>query len=309
MFTKVLIPLDGSSAAEAILPLAGHMVEMLKLPVELLAIVDVKEMLTSAERARHFEKLLEDETRGSEKYLKKIAARFTNGQVECSIDKGLPAEMIITRAEAVADTLIAMATHGRSGLNRWLLGSVAEKVLRGSKMPLLLARAGLPQSAAAGPLQNIIVPLDGSGLAEQILPMVSELALRLKAAVILFRACEMPSPVYSGGHGFHSVKAFEDLGVANAAAQDYLHEQAEAMRKAGVATVACVSREGLSADEIISIAQHTANSLIAMSSHGRSGPGRWFLGSVAETVARHANCPVLVFRPPQVTRWAEGLSI
>jgi len=302
MFSKVLVPLDGSSVSESILPLVDYLVEGLKLPVELLAVVDVKEMLTSTEKARHFDKLLADEVHGSEKYLKKIAARYPAGRVNSSIDKGLPAESIIAHAEADSGTLIVMATHGRSGLNRWLLGSVAEKVLRGTTAPLFLARAASPQQVATAQLENIIVPLDGSELAEKILPMVGELALRLKVAVTLFRACEMPSPVYSGGHGFHSVKVFDDLSASNAAAQEYLEKQAAGLRAAGVTTVSIISREGLNADEIINIAQHTPNSWIAMSSHGRSGAGRWLLGSVAEKVARHANCPVLVFRSAHASR-------
>jgi len=114
----------------------------------------------------------------------------------------------------------------------------------------------------------------------------------------LFRACEMPSPVYGGGHGFHSVKVFDDLSTSHAAAQEYLDRKAETLREAGIATVSSVSRAGLGAEEIINLAHHTPNSWIAMSSHGRSGAGRWFLGSVAEKVARHADCPVLVFRAP-----------
>ena len=86
-----------------------------------------------------------------------------------------------------------MATHGRSGLNRFLLGSVAEKVLRGTVNPLLLVRAtGEAKSDGEATLKSIIVPLDGSELAESVLPMVAGVAKKLDLEVVLFRAYHIP---------------------------------------------------------------------------------------------------------------------
>lgn len=189
-----------------------------------------------------------------------------------------------------------MATHGRSGVNRWFLGSVAEKVLRGTKAPLLLVRARPQANRDMAALQRILVPLDGSALAEKILPTAGELAARLKLGVLLFRVYRMPSPLFSGGHGFHSVQVFEDADALRRESLAYLEKQAEPLRLRGieVATTVC---EGFGGDEIVTLARDTPDSLIAMSSHGRSGAGRWLLGSVAENVARHAIRPVLVLRP------------
>jgi len=298
MFTKILVLLDGSPTAESVLPYAGHWAKLLEVPVELLTVVDVRGMLTSTEKARNFDKLFENEIRAGEKYLNKTASSFGGARVHCSVEKGLAEETIVAQAEANPGALVAMATHGRSGVDRWLLGSVAEKVLRGAKAPLLLVRVKPGhKTAEATALTSIVVPLDGSALAESVLPMVGALANRLKLAVILFRACQMPSPFYGGGHDFHSVKVFEDLAELKGLAGEYLERQAAAIKNAGVEKLSTVTREGFSADEIIKIAQETPNSLIAMCSHGRSGVNRWLLGSVTETVARHASCPVLVLRP------------
>jgi len=89
---------------------------------------------------------------------------------------------------------------------------------------------------------------------------------------------------------------FEDLAALNDNAGAYLERQAAEIRKLGVDKLTILTREGFSADEIIKAAQETPNCLIAMCSHGRSGMNRWLLGSVTETVARHASCPVLVLR-------------
>src|SRR6185369_6837302 len=102
---------------------------------------------------------------------------------------GRAEEVIIEHGIADPSTLITMATHGRSGFNRFLLGSVAEKVLRGTANPLLMVRA-TEEAKAKGEVgfKTMIVPLDGSELAESVLPTVANLAKTLGLAVTLFRA-------------------------------------------------------------------------------------------------------------------------
>src|SRR5512132_4270972 len=195
MHTKILIPLDGSKTAEKVLPYARFLAESLKLPVELLAVVDIVEMAThiSADRARFLDTMIEDSVRNSEQYLRGIARTFPGG-TKCTLEKGKAEQMIIETAAADKGTLITMATHGRSGMNRWLLGSVTEKVLRGGTNPMLLVRAteeGKTDSAAT--VKSIVVPLDGSELAEGVLPTIAELAKTLKLAVVLFRAYSVPT--------------------------------------------------------------------------------------------------------------------
>ena len=141
MFTRLLIPLDGSKTAEQVVPFARTLARGLKLPVELLTVVDVLALLTSVENARLFDKLAEQESLKGKDYLERIAKRFAGSRVKRSVEQGRAPEAIIEKAAADKSILIAMTTHGRSGLNRWLLGSVAEKVLRATANPLLLVRA------------------------------------------------------------------------------------------------------------------------------------------------------------------------
>jgi nucleotide-binding universal stress UspA family protein len=299
MYTRILIPLDGSKTAEKVLPYARFLASQLKLPIELLAVVDIAEMATHipAGKARYVDTMIEDAIRNSEHYLRGIACTFPGTNTKCTVEKGKAEQVIIETATADKGTLVTMATHGRSGINRWLLGSVAEKVLRGGTNPMLLVRAteeGKTDGVAA--LKSIVVPLDGSELAEGVLPTVAELAKTLKLAVVLFRAYNIPYNAYAGGEDYYAVNYEELLTAMREEAVDYLEKKTEAVKKLGIANVSYVAKEGFAADEIISLARKSPDNLIAMCSHGRSGIKRWALGSVTETVVRHSGDPVLVIR-------------
>ena len=297
MFTRILIPLDGSKTAEKVLPYARFLAEALKLPIELLAVVDIAEMAAhiSAERARHLDTMIEDSARSSEQYLKRVAGMFPGANTKCTVEKGKAEQAIIETAAVDKGALVTMATHGRSGMNRWLLGSVAEKVLRGGTNPLLLVRA-TEEAKAEATLKSIVVPLDGSELAESVLPTVAELAKTLKLAVVLFRAYNIPTSAYASGEGYYAVNYEELLTAMREEAVDYLEKRTEAVKKLGIANVSYVAQEGFAADEIISLARKSQDNLIAMCTHGRSGVKRWMLGSITETVVRHSSDPVLVIR-------------
>ncbi len=299
MFTKIMIPLDGSRTAETVLPYARTLGGVLKIPVELMAVVDIGEMAThtTASKAQFLDTMVEDAERSYSEYLKRVAAKTTDVNVKWSIEKGRPEEVIIGKAAADKNILIAMATHGRSGLNRWMLGSVAEKVLRGCENPLLLVRAsGEIDAEEKVALKSVIVPLDGSELAERVLPSAVALAKAMNLEVVLFRAYSIPYSVYSGMDGYTAIDFEELIAGVKDEAVDYLEKKTAELKKDGVAKVSYVAKEGLSADEIIALGRATQDNLIAMCSHGRSGVQRWVLGSVTETVVRHSGDPVLVVR-------------
>ena len=298
MFTKLLIPLDGSKTAERALPYARYLAEEKNVLIELLAVVDVANMAThmTAERALHLDTMVEDAVRASEKYLEAIAGTLSAAKIKTRVESGRPEEVIIEKAAAEQNTLIAMATHGRSGMNRWLLGSVAEKVLRGATDPVLLIRAREVTRTEDEPtLKSLIVPLDGSDLAERVLPTAIELAKPRDLEIVLIRTYNIPTTAYAGVEGY--ALPIDDLlkGMRDEACA-YLENKVADVKKLGVARVSFAAKEGLPADEIISFAKNLPGGLIAMSTHGRSGVRRWVLGSVTETVVRHSENPVLVIR-------------
>lgn len=299
MYTRILIPLDGSKTAEKVLPYARCLASKLQAPIELMGVVDIAEMAThiAAENARYLDKMIEAGERASQAYLKTIADSFPGLSVSCVLDKGRAAEAIIEKAAADKGTLIAMATHGRSGINRWMLGSVAEKVLRATSNPLLLVRtADQAKPGEEARLTSVIVPLDGSELAESVLPAVTELAKKLGLAIILFRAFNIPYGIYAGADGYYAINFDQLIAEVKEEATAYLEKKTEELKRKGIEKVSSLTKEGLSADEIISFGRQTPDNLIAMCTHGRSGVRRWVLGSVTETVVRHCGDPVLVIR-------------
>lgn len=300
MYSKILVPLDGSKTAEKVLPYARYLAGKFKVPVELLAVLDIAEMAThiSAEKARHLDTMIEDGVRASTTYLRGIATTFPDGNVTCTVEKDRAEEAIIGKAGADGGTLIAMATHGRSGLNRFLLGSVAEKVLRGSTNPVAVVRAKeeAKSTGEAAPCKSIIVPLDGSDLAESVIPMVAAIAKTLDVEVVLFRAYHIPYNAYAADDGYYAVNYDELIAGVRDEANEYLDKKVAEMKQRGVAKVSAISKEGFAGDEIIALGHKTPDGLIAMCSHGRSGVKRWMLGSVTENVVRHSDDPVLVMR-------------
>jgi nucleotide-binding universal stress UspA family protein len=299
MYSKILVPLDGSTTAEKVLPYARYLAGKFKIPVELLEVIDIGEMAAhmSAEKARFLDTMIEEGVRHSTSYLRGVATTFRGADVKCSVEKGRAGEVIIEKGDANAGILIAMATHGRSGLNRFLLGSVAEKVLRGSANPLLLVRAteDAPGEGEAA-LKSVIVPLDGSELAESILPMVAGVAKNLGLEVSLFRTYHIPYNLYAADDSSYTLNYDELIAGVRDEAKEYLDKKAAEIKKLGIVNVSTLTSEGFPGDEIITAGKKTPETLIAMCSHGRSGVNRWVLGSVTETVVRHAAGPVLVAR-------------
>ena len=298
MYSAILVPLDGSKTAEKVMPYARYLAGKFKVPIELLAVVDVVEIAShmTSEKVHFLDSIIEDAVQHSTTYLRGVATTIAGTNVRCSLEKGRAEDTIIEKAATDKTMLITMATHGRSGLNRFLLGSIAEKVLRGTVNPLLLIRAGDEKSEGEAMLKSIIVPLDGSELAEAVLPIVADMAKKLDLEIELFRTYHVPYNVYSGDEGLYAVNYEELLVGVRDEAVEYLEQKAADLKRLGVAKVQCVTKEGLAADEIISLGRKTPDNLIAMSSHGRSGVRRWVLGSVTEMVVRHSGDPVLVIR-------------
>jgi nucleotide-binding universal stress UspA family protein len=300
MYTKILVPLDGSRTAEKVLPYARYIAAKFKIPVELLAVIDIAEFAAhiTSEKTRFLDSMIEEGMCSSETYLRGIAASFGNSAaVTFKVEKGRAEDVIVEFGEKDRAMLIAMATHGRSGLNRFLLGSVAEKVLRATANVLLLVRA-TDEASSNGEIsfKTIIVPLDGSELAEGVLPMAAGMAKKLRLEVLLFRAYHIPYNAYAANDGLYAVNYDDLIPAVCDEANDYLEKKAAELKKLGVANVSAVSKEGFAGDEILATGRKTPNALIAMCSHGRSGVRRWVLGSVTENVVRHGDNPILIFR-------------
>ncbi|HXV79328.1 MAG TPA: universal stress protein [Candidatus Binatia bacterium] len=300
MYTRMLVALDGSKLAENVLPYARTFAAALALRVELLNVVESLDFARTshAGHARTLDSIIEAVRRDSKQYLERVAQSFSGVPVTSIVEQGEADKTIIERAAGDKETLIAMATRGRSGIHRWLMGSVAEKVLRGASNPLLLVRGNEEgKSDGAAALKSIVVPLDGSQLAERVLPHAIELAKKLRLEIVLTRAYQIPvSSVYVGAEAPYIANSDALLNMVREEAGAYLEAKVNELKQKGIEKVSSVLSVGSGADEIIELARSTPDNLIAMCTHGRSGVRRWALGSVTEKVVRHSGDPVLVVR-------------
>ena len=300
MYTRMLIPLDGSKLAENVLPYARALAGAMDLRIELLSVVDTMDFArtTHAGHVRDFDPIIEAAVREGEQYLENVARSFTGSTVNCVVEQGQADQIIIEKAAGDKETLIGMATRGRSGIHRWLMGSVAEKVLRGATNPLLLVRGNEEgKSDGVANLKSIIVPLDGSKVAETVLPRAIELAKKLRLEIVLTRAYQIPlSSAYARADAPYIPNSDALLNVVREEAGAYLEAKVNELKQNGIEKVSSILLVGSGADEIIDLARSTPDNLIAMCTHGRSGVKRWALGSVTEKVVRHSGDPVLVVR-------------
>jgi nucleotide-binding universal stress UspA family protein len=298
MYSRILVPLDGSKIAENVLPYARFLAAKLEIPTELISVVEMP-VSANAEKVLYLESLIERAVATSQEYLARVAKTFAAGNIHIRVEKGNPEEVILANAEADAATLIAMGTHGRSGLSRWLLGSIAEKIVREAKTPVFLVRAKEhADTAAQAKLDSIIVPLDGSKTAENVLPHAAQLATALKVKIVLLQAFNVKEIIYSYADYFPDVDELQR--TSRSAAAGYLEKKKRELEKAGLDVLTVIS-EGEAAETIIELAQGSPQSLIVMCTHGRTGVRRWMLGSITEKVIRHADDPVLAIRATKET--------
>ncbi|PKB78878.1 MAG: hypothetical protein BZY88_16160 [SAR202 cluster bacterium Io17-Chloro-G9] len=241
-------------------------------------------------------------------YLGEVAAplRSTGVEITVAAHEGDAAELIIREAEQQADTMLAMTTHGRSGLGRWIMGSITDKVLHGTTSTMLIVRAKPEESFSTDvSLGTIIVPLDGSPLAEESLPFVAALAQPLGAKVSLVRVTPSLEELIGAIETSQMEMTFtpgmpspEDVATeSDATARTYLEGIKANLENQGVSPIDTQVLHGLAASAIVDLAQESQDNLVAITTHGRSGAGRWVLGSVTDRVVRNSGGPVLVIRP------------
>lgn len=297
MYNKILVALDGSKLSESILPYARFFGKALKTHLELLHVIDPDALMPSViAQQGHYDDIMTAEKKNTDEYLRSIAVSLSDSpSVDCSVDIGKPADVIVNRAAAQPGTLIAMATHGRSGVQRWLLGSVAEKVLQIASNPLLIVRGTHDPKAVQATFKRVVVPLDGSDLAEKALPHASDLAKRMDLEIVLLRVYALPL-IYGDAARYYSPYGDQLLELVEEEAKQYVEQKAAQLEKEGVRQVSSVVVKGDSAEQIMDFARKTPDNLIAMCTHGRSGIARLVLGSVTGRVVRHAGDPTLIIR-------------
>jgi nucleotide-binding universal stress UspA family protein len=287
------VPLDGSAVAEQALPYAETLARVTGAPLHLVRVLDPTH-LGSFDGSVAMRRWIEDERGVARHYLERTEQDLRQRQRTVTAEYRLGSAASELLATSQSGDLLVMATHGRSGLGRWFLGSVAEAVLRRAAVPILLVRASEPAPALAI-VRRLVVPLDGSPLAEQALPVAIDLATRLQVPTHLVTVIEGSGtmPLDLAATAVSASRSAETVTRLQAEAQARLAGPAARLEHAGVATSTEV-RHGVPGFTIVALTQ--PGDLIVMTSHGRTGLERWFLGSVAESVVRQATVPVLLVR-------------
>lgn len=301
MFEQILVPLDSSEAAERVLPYVTMLAKRLGSRLTLVSVIDDTGDLNpvasiyDAEIAR----LAEFRSRRAHEYLDRVSQRLAAEGIDSHkiVRAGAVSDEIASVAVAEQTDIIAMATHGRVGAARWVLGSVADAVLRLAPVPVLLVR---PQDdeGAADPrtVQRIVLPLDGSPLAETAIPYATELARALGVPITAVR--DIPTLWISGLDPTGATVASPELVQSIVdEAETYLNGIVARLRAAGV-TADSRRADALSpATDIACYAEETPGALVVMTTHGRSALRRTILGGVTDRVVRTSGAPVLVVHP------------
>ncbi len=279
MYSRVLVPLDGSPQSQQVLPYVRLLAKALQLPVELMsAFSPVPERMADPRHGLYIDQLATTFRDQAQEELHPIRESLQDSgfAVSSTVHEGDAATHIVDEADKQPDTLIAMSTHGRSGISRWVMGSVTDKVLHATNSPMLIVRCKPEESFTQEvKLNAMIVPLDGSPHAESILQHVVTLAKGLESKIILSR---VTSPT--------------DSSLDPSA---YLSRVAEGLRKEGVNSLEEQLLHGEVSDTIVNQTHQIADNLIAVTTHGHSGVKHW-LGSVSDRIVKYADGPVLVCR-------------
>jgi nucleotide-binding universal stress UspA family protein len=281
MFTRVLVPLDGTTDSATALPPARTIARATGAEMTLLRIVPPEAY--DADRAAAKE---------ARQYLRQIADELVKGGTYAATETRLganPAKEIVREVTAGAADLVVMTTHGRGGLARVALGSVAEGVLAHSPVPVMLLRPGGRRMEY---VKAIVVPVDGTPAASLALSVAAPLAQTTGAKLVLLQVV-LPSAYYYL-EGLTPIDLRTDETML-AAAQSYVSGLVQRLDLAGIAAEGRAVL-GRVSEQIVETADTMEANLIIMSTHALTGPMRTLLGSVADEVVRAAHQPVLLVR-------------
>jgi nucleotide-binding universal stress UspA family protein len=318
MFKRILVPLDGSTNAAQAWPYGQIIAKATGAELEVLWIV---ESFTDIARSKMnpggpdvdsgvgapagFDDLqnvmgqLKDQAQA---HLDAFVhdAQAAGLTVTTVIREGDPSDVIVEVADASPDTLVVMGTHGRSGIARWVFGSVADRVIHHTSTSTLVVRSKENEQRPPESIKRVLLPADGSEVSERAIPTAVEVAKALGVGITVLRSLDI---------GMSYTFPQTDMGEPPIPGVDTVREEgtayavaiAERIRSLGIADVDSTAIDERPADAIVDEVGPEGDKLVVMGSHGRSGAGRWLLGSVADVVVRHSAGPVLIVRADEPT--------
>lgn len=291
LFETILLPLDGSELSESAIPYAAALSELAGASIVVLHVFEEMRPVFDARRGEVVWISPEQPTVELEapELLEGPIGRLRSDRltVRAVFRLGDPDAEILAEVERWPAPLIVMASHGRGGLERLLLGSVADRIVREAPAPVLVVPAA-PASAHPARVQfrTILVPLDGSPLAEHALPVAMELARLARAGLTLVRVVD----THKGLAGGDELEQFERE------AEVYLRQRAETLADPPGRTILWHVLSGEPSEQLRRFITARQPDLVVMVTRGRGRLGRWLLGSVAEDLLTSGAAPLLLLR-------------
>jgi nucleotide-binding universal stress UspA family protein len=291
----IVVPLDGSELSERAIPYAVLHAKTLGGKLLLVTVWEGAEQSLLEALPAVADDLFKEGRQYYEKYLRGVAEKYLPDgvKIDAEVLTGNPADELLKLLDERHADLLAIATHGRSGLSRWWYGSVAGEVLQRATVPrLVVGPKVLAQPAHAIKVDGVLCPLDGSQLSESALSHAIRIAEAFNARLHIVQAVNpTPAPYLVDVPSAASMDVYTTIeeGV-----KEYLGRMAE--QAAANIEVATAILRGPAAEEILEYVETNGIDLIAMSSHGRGGLVRTALGSVADRVI-HGEAPIYLIRP------------
>ncbi len=297
MVRHVLIPLDGSTLAESVLPAAAAMAMAFNARVTLFHVIE-----DEAPETVHGQPHLTDGDR-AQAYLDAVARRpvFPKLAVECHVHRpktGDVADSLATHAAEVGADLVVLATHGRGGVRGFLFGRIAHRALQRGTTPILLINPTPGQEPPPFICQSILVPLDGTTAHEPSVPVAAKLAAAFHAAVSLVMVVRTAGTL--SGHEAatgslmpSATRAVLDLAEREAAA--YVHGVANSLAAEGITSASYVSR-GEPVSSLVDAAKAVNADLVVMATHAKGAMDAFWSGSLTPQVMEKLERPLLLVR-------------
>lgn len=301
---SILVPLDGSQFSEQAIPLAAEIARRSGAVLRIARVHQTPATWATAMELPQINAEVDQELRERElAYLASITGRMTQNErvrARSTLLDGPVAEALESYANTVDVDLIVMSTHGRNALGRFWLGSVADKMTRRSRVPVLLVRPGEGGKVPVPRIERFLIALDGSSFAEASL----EWALALGS---LFGAEYELLTAVPGSEGLLDTDMVDGMPALlelereeQEAAERYVQGVESRLREAGHKVSSRVISGSAVHIAIASQAKDLGVDAIAMATHGAGGFERWLVGSVTDRVVRESDRPVLVVRPDRI---------
>ena len=307
LYSKVIVPLDGSELSEQAMPYAQLVASSMSAPIELVEACHILAPAILDTHTRHVvDTMLSARQRRAEEYLAGVRDRLEASGSSASVStlRGVPADAIVTHATTDPKALVVMSTHGRGGIAPWTLDSVTDRVLHSIPNPLLIVRAEATSPARPVKVKTVLAPLDGSARAELSLPHVAAMAGAMGASISLLSIT--PTTEYYREHlgdlppgrvgKPQGIVAEEQADVDAKAVEAYLSNVKQRLDGGRGREISIDHLQSLNVAQAIMDRASQHPSLVVMASHGLGGAGRSAVGSMTGRVTRHIAAPVLVIR-------------